>query len=115
MSQIVEFYSGRKKDWRGRAIEEMGAYSDDQLEDIHNYIQLLFPLETPSQFVNAPLLDAETIKAFNESPDLRGPRAEREERPLAICGEAHEVPATVLWISPALNEAALFELVKEAD
>src|SRR4051812_9320712 len=66
MSKIVSFYTGAARDEYGRTIDTIGAFDDDRLEDIHNYIQLLFPLETPSQFVNAPLLDAETVRAFNE-------------------------------------------------
>src|SRR3954447_9399661 len=71
MSNIVSFYTGAARDDSGRTIDTIWAFDDDQLEDVHNYIQLLFPLETPSQFVNAPLLDAETIRAFNERQDLR--------------------------------------------
>jgi Opioid growth factor receptor (OGFr) conserved region len=70
MSEIVEFYSGRKKDWRGRSIEEMWAYSHEQLEDVHSYIQWLFPLRTMG-VAPAPLLDAETITAFRDTVDLR--------------------------------------------
>jgi hypothetical protein len=70
MSEIVDFYSGRKKDWSGRGIEEMWSYSLDQLEDIHSYIQWLFPLRTAG-VAPAPLLDEETIAAFRAQPALR--------------------------------------------
>jgi hypothetical protein len=70
MSEIVEFYSGRKKDIQGRSIEDVWAYSDRQLEAVHNYIQWLFPLWTLG-VAPAPLLDEETIAAFRAGPELR--------------------------------------------
>jgi hypothetical protein len=70
MSEIVEFYSGRKKDWRGRKIEDIWAYSHDQLESIHHFIQWLFPLWTPG-VAAAPLLDAETVEEFRADAGLR--------------------------------------------
>jgi hypothetical protein len=70
MSDVVEFYSGRKKDWSGRSIEEMWSYSLEQLEDIHSYIQWLFPLRTPG-VAPAALIDDETVAAFRGQPELR--------------------------------------------
>jgi hypothetical protein len=71
MSQIVSFYEGKARDMYGRTIDTLWSYNDDLLEDVHNFIQLLFPLETPSQFVAAPVLDAPTIRAFHDRPDLQ--------------------------------------------
>jgi hypothetical protein len=70
MSEIVEFYLGRKKDWRGRRIEEIWAYSDEQLEETHNFIQWLFPLRTAGR-APAPLLEAGTIATFHSDAHLR--------------------------------------------
>jgi hypothetical protein len=70
MSEIVEFYAGRKKDIWGRRIEDIWAYTDWELEEVHNYIQWLFPLWTPG-VAAAPLLDEETIAAFRDSAQLR--------------------------------------------
>lgn len=65
---IVAFYSGEKPDSRGRYIEEVWSFSDHQLENVHDYIQWLFPLPTRSAFnPTAPLLTQRTISAFRES------------------------------------------------
>jgi hypothetical protein len=71
MSRIVSFYTGASPDSHGRTIDTIWSFDDDRLEGVHNYIQLLFPLQTPSQFVNAPLLDQWTIRAFHDRTDLR--------------------------------------------
>jgi hypothetical protein len=70
MSEIVEFYAGRKKDWRGRRLEDIWAYSHDQLEDVHHFIQWLFPLRTAG-VAPAALVDDEAVAAFRASPELR--------------------------------------------
>jgi hypothetical protein len=70
MSEIVEFYAGRKKDWRGRRLEDVWAYSHDQLEHVHHFIQWLFPLRTPGVYPSA-LLDNEAVDAFRASPELQ--------------------------------------------
>lgn len=71
MKPIISFYKGLTPDRFGRTINAIWAFDDTQLEDIHNYIQVLFPSRTPSQFVNAPLLDDATVRAFHDDPDLR--------------------------------------------
>jgi Opioid growth factor receptor (OGFr) conserved region len=52
-------------------ITHIWAYDHDRLEEVHNYIQVLFPSQQPSQFAIAPLLDPTTIRGFQESEDLR--------------------------------------------
>jgi opioid growth factor receptor-like protein len=71
MTPIVSFYLGQTADRHGRKIADIWAYDHDRLEDVHNYIQFLFPSQQPSQFAVAPLLDAETIQAFQDNADLR--------------------------------------------
>ena len=61
-SRIVAFLSGSGKDTRGRWLDEILAFSDDELEHRHDYIQWLFPLDTPSQAVpGSPVLSAGDI------------------------------------------------------
>jgi hypothetical protein len=69
---LVEFYSGRAPDHAGRFLDQIQRWPDQQLEAVHDFIQWLFPLAEPSP-VNprAPVLDRETIEAFNARPDLR--------------------------------------------
>ena len=59
---IVRFYRGTGFDARGRSLDEVLAWDDERLEDVHDYIQWLFPLDEPSQFTpHAPLLTAESL------------------------------------------------------
>jgi len=57
MSLLVNFYRGESRDAEGRFLEELLAWNDDELEEVHNFVQWLFPLPEPSQFnPDAPLL-----------------------------------------------------------
>lgn len=69
---ISAFTLGHSPDDRGRKIEQIWAFSDEQLENIHNYIQWLFPLREPSRYNRAaPILDEETIGEFLANGELR--------------------------------------------
>lgn len=70
--QLLGFYSGRCGDARGRFLKDILAWSDDTLEDVHDYIQWLFPLTEPSAFnPHAPLLGDAALAEFRESRDLQ--------------------------------------------
>ncbi|HEX8985770.1 MAG TPA: opioid growth factor receptor-related protein [Bryobacteraceae bacterium] len=70
--RILDFYAGEKTDDRGRYLRDLWNWPDERLEDVHDYIQWMFPLRDPSAFNSrAPLLDAETIAAFRTSPELQ--------------------------------------------
>ncbi|MGO4706897.1 opioid growth factor receptor-related protein [Microvirga sp. 2MCAF38] len=59
------YLSGIGPDGCGRDIEEVLAFSDDDLEYIHDYIQWLFPLPTRSMAQpDAPVLTSEEIAAI---------------------------------------------------
>jgi hypothetical protein len=71
MSAILSFYAGRGTDHAGRTLDDILAWDDWHLEEVHDYIQWLFPLEEPSRAnPHAPLLTSEDIAAFRESPEL---------------------------------------------
>jgi hypothetical protein len=71
-SRIIGFYSGTKPDNRGRYLQEIQWWPDDQLEKVHDYIQWLFPLLEPSGFnLAAPVLNRESIQEFRTRPDLQ--------------------------------------------
>jgi Opioid growth factor receptor (OGFr) conserved region len=71
-NRILGFYSGRSADDAGRMWEEIVAWPDEQLEDIHDFIQWLFPLpERSGANPFAPVLDRGTIEKFRDSPELR--------------------------------------------
>ena len=67
---IVSFYRGGR-DSEGRALAEILAWDDEQLEAVHDYIQWVFPTRLPSG-VNpaAPLVTADTIREFARDPSL---------------------------------------------
>ncbi len=72
MSQLLDFYRGEGLDSEGRTLDEILTWCDDDLETVHDYIQWLFPLTTPSSFnPDAPLLTASDIAAFQGDPELR--------------------------------------------
>jgi hypothetical protein len=65
MSRLTEFYRGAGCDSEGRTLEEILNWGDEDLEDVHDFIQWLFPLPEPSGFnPHAPLLSADDIRAF---------------------------------------------------
>ena len=67
-SRLVEFYLGRTRDDRGRLIYDILMFDDHQLEHTHDYIQWLFPLDTPSAFnLTAPILTQQDIAEFRDN------------------------------------------------
>ena len=72
MSQLIEFYRETGSDARGRNLERIWAYSDNEMEYHHDFIQWLFPLREPSQFnPDAPVLSDEDIRIFREDASLQ--------------------------------------------
>ena len=71
---IVRFYDPniQAKDRRGRTRSSILAWSDDELEYYHDYIQLLFPLPEGSPFnPSAPVIDEATFNAFRSRLELQ--------------------------------------------
>ncbi len=68
---ILDFYRG-SPDARGRTLDEILAWDDERLEDVHDYIQWLFPTSRRSDYNPfAPVLTESTIAAFRADPALR--------------------------------------------
>ncbi len=69
---LLAFYAGQVLDHRGRLLSEIQSWDFDKLEDVHDFIQWLFPLPEASP-VNpaAPTLDRATIEEFRRRPDLQ--------------------------------------------
>lgn len=68
----LAFYLGRDFDHRGRTVEFLWVYSNRSLEAVHDYIQWLFPLPTPSPYnPDAPLLTDERAEAARQIPEMR--------------------------------------------
>lgn len=59
------FLADAGTDFRGRRIEDVLAFPDDELERVHDYVQWLFPLPTRSSAQpDAPVLNKEEIAAI---------------------------------------------------
>lgn len=72
MSRILSFYRGLESTDEGYSFQEILSWSDDRLEQVHTYIQWLFPLEEQSGAnPSAPVLDRAAIAAFHEDTSLR--------------------------------------------
>jgi len=72
MSRLVAFYRGEGSDTEGRTLTEIWGWGDDELEEVHDFIQWLFPLPEPSRFnPDAPLLTPEDIATFQKDNLLR--------------------------------------------
>jgi len=70
--RLINFYSGESSDDAGRMIEDIWRFSFSDLEEIHDFIQWLFPLKTRSAFnPDAPTLKADTITVFHADSNLR--------------------------------------------
>jgi len=87
---IVNFFSGCGADHMGRGLAEILAWEDRELEDVHDYIQWLFPLFTRSAFnAGAPLLTESVREEFTEGANrdlLRGGLRRAFERMLRFYG-----------------------------
>ncbi len=80
MDAILDFYHGEPLA-NGRRLADIWDWSFDQLEDAHDYIQWMFPTDTPSPAnPDAPLLSEEAARAFAWDDVLR----DRVQRSLAV-------------------------------
>ena len=91
MSRLVEFYRGVAVGSEGRRLADLWAYSDGEMEDVHDFIQWMFPLREPSRFnPDAPLVTDADIEAFRADPALRDALRRSFGRFLAFLGLAIE-------------------------
>src|SRR5215510_13222124 len=69
---LLRFYRLEGPDARGRLLSEIWTWDAARLEDVHDYIQWLFPLGEPSAFnPDAPLVTAEVAQAFRHDSELQ--------------------------------------------
>ena len=72
MSKLLDFYRGQGTDSEGRTLADLWAYSDREMEAVHDFIQWMFPLREPSRFnPDAPLLTVSEIQSFQTDPALQ--------------------------------------------
>jgi hypothetical protein len=91
MPDLIAFYRGTSPDSEGRTLADLWAFSDDEMEHVHDFIQWMFPLKERSHFnPDAPLLTDEDIAAFRADPALRQALGRSFVRFLAFLGLAYE-------------------------
>lgn len=65
---FVKFFTRQENDYLGRSLWDLIHLDDNQLENQHNVIQILFPLFEPSHAVpDAPILTAEIVEEFRDN------------------------------------------------
>lgn len=69
---LIAFFEGSEPDPHGRYLQQILRWSDQKLENSHDYIQTLFPLPEHSG-VNwdAEVIDKEVFEAFRSRQDLQ--------------------------------------------
>jgi hypothetical protein len=84
---LVQFYQGTAPDYKGRTLRDLWAWDDERLEDVHDFIQVLFPLDEPSRVsARAPLLDDATIERFRQDETIQANLLKSFRRMLAFYG-----------------------------
>ena len=96
MAQLLAFYRGQSPDSAGRTLDDILGWSDDDLEEVHDFIQWLFPLPEPSRYnADAPLLTQDDIDAFHAEPRLQENLRRSFERILTFLGLAWQEGAVI--------------------
>jgi Opioid growth factor receptor (OGFr) conserved region len=106
---LVAFYRDGARDDQGRTLSEILAWPDEDLEDIHDFIQWLFPLpERSGANPNAPTLDPATIAAFRTTPLMRQRLRQSLDRMLHFYGLAwdRQSPAPAIVRAPDFRDRA---------
>jgi len=77
------YLAGTGRDGQGRFASDVLGLSDDRLEEVHDYIQWLFPLQTRSAAQpQSPVLSAAEIEAIRNDPQAREMLTKAAERML---------------------------------
>ncbi len=64
------FLTGNGKDKYGRTHGQILSMSDFKLETTHNYIQWLFPIDSPSRYADSIVLTDEMISIFKSDKEI---------------------------------------------
>ena len=48
---LYKFLKNEDKDFQGRSLSDIWSFTDKEIEDNHDFIQLIFPLDKPSEVV----------------------------------------------------------------
>jgi hypothetical protein len=128
MSKLLDFYRGQGTDSEGRVLHELWEWPDDELEEVHDFIQWLFPLSEPSRYNrDAPLLTGEEIAAFKGDALLQSHLRKSFERILAFLGLSLATDGTVvegpnfsdrvpeIWAHPNHNWLRITRILRSLD
>ncbi len=86
-SPLLSFYRGTAPDSHGRTIEEILAWPDARLEEVHDFIQWLFPLAEGSAFnPHAPIVTPEDARSFRQDAALQARLTKAFDRFLRFLG-----------------------------
>ncbi len=87
MSVLTDFYRGKITDHENRTLEDLWAFSDDEMEMCHDFIQWMFPTRVMSKFnPDAPLIFDEDVAEFAQDPLLKANLLKSLDRFLAFLG-----------------------------
>jgi hypothetical protein len=104
---ILSFYQGLEANNNGVTLDQILNWDDGRLEAVHNYIQWLFPLTTPSgPNPTAPILDQATIQTFRNSPVFKAQMLRSFRRMLSFYGLQMNETARVISRAPNFNARA---------
>jgi opioid growth factor receptor-like protein len=99
--RLVAFYERTGTDGRGRSLEDILRFDDEQLEAVHDFIQWLFPLpERSGANASAPVLDDWAITQFRARSELRLALRRSLDRMLTFYG--------FQWSGDRITESASF-------
>lgn len=69
---LARFYMGHGTDGKGRTLEVVLAFSDEDMEEVHDYIQWLFPLPEPSKAQpRTPVMTEADLELFRTDEAIR--------------------------------------------
>jgi len=86
-ANLIAFYRGVGTDSEQRRLDEILDWDDSALEEVHDFIQWLFPLPEASAFnPDAPLLTAADISEFRHDRALRANLLRAVRRTFAFYG-----------------------------
>ncbi len=112
---LVLFYRGLEPNNNAVTLDQILAWDDGQLESVHNYIQWLFPLTSPSApNPTAAVLDNPTIQTFKGDPALKNQVLRSFRRMLAFYGLQMNEATKVITRAPNFNARAAVWLINPA-
>ena len=95
MSALTDFLNGRGVDGAGRRLAEVVGFDDRAIEDRHDFIQWLFPLQAESSALpNAPVLTDAEVDLIRGDPAAQANLAAGTERMLGFYRR------TQAWLQP---------------